>query len=367
MASLFDNIEFLFSLILSIFLTKKIFFDHEGTPFRQIYDWIPAVIKDGLYGRDVLTYIMAVPLLLLLTMILLRLITTPLYGAVIVPFANGCYSFVDSCGGFAKRLFGSLWQVPRSLYMVFIVGLLLNFYTYYFPAPILSKWMNDSPAYQLLYKGAIYPALNSNIAKKVPVLVNDSFREIGMVIPKDGRNAIPQIGSQIKEELAKRNIRVIEYFNGVTLEEAIESSPEIDKTALKVVGDEKNSKKKAYLLYKWVSGNIKYDYEKAEQVSKSPKGTSSGAVVAYNTKKGICFDYSCLYIAMCRAAGVKVRLVTGLGYSGVAWGDHAWNQVFSAEENRWINVDATFGSAADYFDKKDFGVDHMYAEIQGEW
>ena len=63
-----------------------------------------------------------------------------------------------------------------------------------------------------------------------------------------------------------------------------------------------------------------------------------------------------------------MRLVTGLGYSGVSWGDHAWNQVYSVEESRWIDVDATFGnSGADYFDKEDFNVDHKYPTVQGEW
>jgi transglutaminase-like putative cysteine protease len=70
---------------------------------------------------------------------------------------------------------------------------------------------------------------------------------------------------------------------------------------------------------------------------------------------------------MCRAVGLKVRLVTGLGYSGTFWGDHAWNQVYSTEEKRWINVDCTFGSAANYFDKKNFDEDHKDSDVQGEW
>ncbi|HBQ86719.1 MAG TPA: transglutaminase, partial [Syntrophomonas sp.] len=87
----------------------------------------------------------------------------------------------------------------------------------------------------------------------------------------------------------------------------------------------------------------------------------------FNTRKGICFDYSCLYISMCRAAGLKVRLITGVAYSGTAWGDHAWNQVYSTEEGRWINVDTTFGSNGYYFDKPDFIADHRYPVVQGEW
>jgi transglutaminase-like putative cysteine protease len=221
--------------------------------------------------------------------------------------------------------------------------------------------MNDSNAYQVLYKNAVSPVLNSNIAKKIPVLVNDSFAKTTERVPSGGDPG----GLPNPDQLRKSN--VITYFNGVTLNEAIKSNAQIDETARMVVGNEKNSKKKAYLLYKWVSQNIKYDYSKAAIISKDPTGISSGSIIAFNTGKGICFDYSCLYISMCRAVGVKVQLITGLGYSGVAWGDHAWNRIYSVEEARWINVDATFGTNGNYFDKQDFSVDHKDAAIQEEW
>ena len=89
--------------------------------------------------------------------------------------------------------------------------------------------------------------------------------------------------------------------------------------------------------------------------------------MAFNTRMGICFDYASLYVSMCRAVGLKVRLVTGLGYSGSSWGDHAWNQVYVPEEGRWINVDPTFGTVNNYFDKPDFTVDHKDTKVQGEW
>jgi transglutaminase-like putative cysteine protease len=94
---------------------------------------------------------------------------------------------------------------------------------------------------------------------------------------------------------------------------------------------------------------------------------NSGAVEAFNTRTGVCFDYASLYTAMCRAVGLKVRLLTGLGYDGLSWGDHAWNQVYIPEEDRWVNVDATFGTITNYFDKPDFHADHRDATVQGEW
>ena len=93
----------------------------------------------------------------------------------------------------------------------------------------------------------------------------------------------------------------------------------------------------------------------------------SGAIETFETKKGICFDYACLYVAMCRANNIKVRLITGEGFNGVSWVGHAWNQVYVAKENRWINVDTTFSKGGNYFDTQRFNIDHKTSEIAGEW
>lgn len=339
-----DNVEFIIGLILSVYLTRKIFLEHEDAFFyNNIYMALPEAVREFFLGRDVVVFAVATPVLLLLVAFLLRLVTNPLYTYILLPAANAIYAAVNSMNGIARRFISALWRVPKAIFWVLVFGLLLNLFTYYIHVPGVSKWMAESEPYQLLYRNALYPILNSGIAKKIPVIVNDSFRK------------------------NFDNIRVIEYFNGVTLEDAVKSSAEIDVEAKKIVGDEENSTKKAQLLYRWIAGNIEYDYDKAEQISRSPKGIASGSLVAFSERKGICFDYSSLYVSMCRAVGLKVRLVTGLGYSGIAWGDHAWNQVYSEEESRWINVDATFGTNANYFDRQDFNVDHKYADIQGEW
>lgn len=366
--SLMDNVEFLAGLLLAIFITKKIFFESTTGVYRQIYELIPESIRGALYGQDVLTYIIMVPIALLVISIILRLITNPIYKAIIVPLSQWLYLAARSMSSVSRSLIAALWQLPRSIFLVLVLGLIINFCSYYLYFPGFAKQLNESSIYQVLFKTAIQPALNSNIAKQIPVIVNDSFRRtLDEVVPQPGNGKAVPSPEKLINQLTGGNVKVIEYFNGVTLDEAIISSPEIDDMAKKIVGEEKNSKKKALLLYKWVSRNIKYDYDKVQKVSTDPRGISSGSKVAYQTRKGICFDYSCLYISMCRAVGLQVRLVTGLAYSGASWGDHAWNQVFCSEENRWINVDTTFGAMANYFDKPDFSVDHKYDEIQGEW
>jgi len=229
--------------------------------------------------------------------------------------------------------------------------------------PVMAKWMSESGPYQMIYQNALHPILNSNIAKQIPVIVNDSFRNLTGGTEQEGETLVEQIGKRFIGDAV-----IIEYFNGVTIDEAIKSTSEIDNTAAEIVGDEESDTKKAYLIYKWVSKNIEYDFEKAENIVHNTWKYKSGSIEAFSTRKGICFDYSCLYISMCRAVGLKVRLITGLGYSGTSWGDHAWNQVWSENEQRWINLDTTFGSSGkNYFDKPDFFVDHRDGKVQGEW
>ncbi|WP_243099135.1 transglutaminase-like domain-containing protein [Clostridium sp. MF28] len=69
---------------------------------------------------------------------------------------------------------------------------------------------------------------------------------------------------------------------------------------------------------------------------------------------------------MSRAANLKVRLLGGQAYDGEQYVGHAWNQVYLADENKWINVDTTFYDGGNYFDSNLFNK-HDVEEIAGEW
>lgn len=160
---------------------------------------------------------------------------------------------------------------------------------------------------------------------------------------------------------------VIVYYNGVTLEDGIKSNEDIDNKALEIVNNSKNDREKARKIYTWVGSNIEYDFDKAEKVLDEDSVTNSGAMEAFSTKKGICFDYSCLYTAMAKKVNLKTRILTGDAFDGKNYGPHAWNQVFLEDEDKWINIDATFYLAGDYFDNSDFNDDHLNPQIAGEW
>ncbi|KNY24873.1 transglutaminase-like domain-containing protein [Pseudobacteroides cellulosolvens] len=366
--SLFENMELILLLLVSVYLTKNIYFEHGNGIFYKVYEMIPPGLKNVFTGRDILVYVFNVPIVLAILLILMWPIKELIYKLLIAPVSEAVYELLNPLGNGIKVFIGGMVQIPRSILITLIIGLGLNFFNYYYQHPQLSNLMKESLAYNLIYDKGLTPILDSSIAKKIPVLLNDSFgnaSSTGNFIPvpngKQGDMA------DLAKKIAGQNVRVIEYFNGVTLDQAIKSNSEIDDTAKSITKGAKSDYEKAQKIYKWITRNLTYDYDKAERVGINPRGIESGSIIAFKTREGICFDYSCLYISMCRATGLKVRMVTGLGYSGVAWGDHAWNQVYSVDKKKWINVDTTFGTMANYFDRSNFDTDHKNAEIQGEW
>lgn len=161
---------------------------------------------------------------------------------------------------------------------------------------------------------------------------------------------------------------VIVYYNGVTLPQAVKSDSQINATAREVTKGAKNDLEKARDIYNWIEANISYDNNKADEITENDgKGMKSGAIEAFNNKSGVCFDFASLYVAMARAVGLQVRIVSGEGYTGTEWGPHAWNEVYIPSEKKWIPVDPTFASSGDYFDNADFDQTHRDAKVIGQW
>ena len=348
-ASLLNSLILLASVILSVYLTKIILSGHDNFILTTLYQVFPA-LEDAVVSKQIWVYIIFITVLTFMIDGLLYLLTLPIRRYAIEPMSNTISCAVNSRSGFVKRVIGGLWQLPRSIWLVLVFSILLTFYTGFFNSSFITEDANDSAPYQLVQGNVIQPLLNSGTVKDIQVIINDSFEAV------EGEN-----------EGVGRSL-LTKYFNGVTLNEAVRSNSEIDDLAKEIVDSETDDEQKAYLIYLWICENIEYDNSKAAKIAKDSSEVSSGAVVAYTTRKGVCFDFSCLYVAMCRAVGLNVRFVIGLGFTGTTWGDHAWNQVYYPKEDRWIDVDTTFGSSGiNYFDRPHFYLDHKDGVIQGEW
>jgi len=122
----------------------------------------------------------------------------------------------------------------------------------------------------------------------------------------------------------------------------------------------KTDRDRAKNLYNWVTRNIKYDYAKYRNQMANNYDDVYGAINTLKTKKGVCYDFSTLYAAMSRSLGMETKVVRGNYISGKRLEYHAWNEIYLADEGKWIKLDSTFGYAMNknYFDNTDFDTDH---------
>ncbi len=347
--ALLGSVSLLTSIILAVFLTRVLLSDSGNRVLSVLYQIFPA-LEAAVVGNAAWVQAVFVTALTLIIYGVMALLSLPIRRYVFPSAASRLYASLCDANGFTRRVVGGLWQIPRSLWLVLVFSLLLNFYTGYFNSPTITGYANTSVPYQIVQGGVIQPLLNTSVVKNIEVIVNDAFEAV------EGRNG------------EDGGFALVRYINGMSLEDAVQSNADIDNMARHIVGSEMDDKQKAYLIYLWICENITYDNSKAAAVVQDPADVESGAVVAYATRKGICFDFSCLYVAMCRAVDLKVRFIVGMGYSGSVWGDHAWNQAYYPKEERWINVDTTFGSTGiNYFDREHFFLDHKDASVAGEW
>ncbi len=144
---------------------------------------------------------------------------------------------------------------------------------------------------------------------------------------------------------------------------------ESDNEELKVLA---NQLKTPERIYQFVSSNLKYDYKRV-----NPNVQRMGALNALKNKNSaICMEYTDLFIALARAAGIPAREINGFAYtenpeiqplSLVADVLHAWPEYWNENLKTWIPVDPTWGSTTggvDYFSRLDLR--HFAFVIHGE-
>lgn len=114
-------------------------------------------------------------------------------------------------------------------------------------------------------------------------------------------------------------------------------------------------------IYDYVVSTLSYDYNRV-----TPNVDRIGAVGALQAPdQAICMEFTDLFIAIARAAGIPAREVNGYAYtenpeieplSLVADVLHAWPEYWDSARNVWVPVDPTWGSTTggvDFFSKLD--------------
>ncbi|MBU5590603.1 transglutaminase-like domain-containing protein [Clostridium sp. MSJ-4] len=344
------NIAFLLSIPISVYLMKytRGYLDTfiKKTPYSVMY-YIEKYNKAF--------YVIVFLIICFIIYSIQLLIYNLLNYLIFYPLIRSLENKIKYKGSTFNRIIGAIFSIPKGVCYVFFTAFFIYFLSYFYKGEKLNYYLESSSIYNKINISIMSPLTNSNLVKQIPEIIKDSFK---VEIKQNPSNVVK--GKNNKEN-------TIVYYNGVTLEEGIKSSEYIDNFSINLVKGYNNDKAKAKAIYNWIGLNINYDYEKVDKVYNNDFKVDSGAKVAYDTKEGICFDFSCLFVAMCRATGLKVRLVTGEGFNGLDWVSHSWNQVYISEEDRWINVDTTFYRGGNYFNSKKFDLDHRGENIIGEW
>lgn len=258
----------------------------------------------------------------------------------------------QSLGTGFTRICGVIFAIPNSIINIIIAAFIIKALLLLPLSTYIINQIDNSNIYNYLNTNIVEQITDSSLVKNFPKLLNNSLKI------ENGNNG----------ELSDNNSNgAITYYNGVTLAQAVKSSPAIDAKTQEIIAGKRTDEAKAYAIYQWVGQNITYDNKKAQELEEGDVNLKSGAIAAFDTREGVCFDYASLYVAMARDAGLKVRLITGEGFDGTQWVSHAWNQVYIPSQNKWINVDCTFYDAGNFFNSSDFNEYHKDASIAGQW
>lgn len=142
------------------------------------------------------------------------------------------------------------------------------------------------------------------------------------------------------------------------------NDPEIKKTAQEL--------KTPRAIYDYVVKTLSYNYQKVSETN-----VRLGARGSLKRKDfAVCLEFTDLFVALARAAGVKARAVEGFAYtqnsklrplSLVEDVLHSWPEYYDEPTKTWIMVDPTWGNTTlgmDYFNSLDY--DHITFVVKGK-
>ena len=89
---------------------------------------------------------------------------------------------------------------------------------------------------------------------------------------------------------------------------------------------------KAYAFYCWIIDDFEYDYDYHAFIQ------YFNVRQALRTRKGVCYDFSNLFAALCRSQNIPCYVVDGTPYDR-STASHTWNRV--CYDNSWWDVDVT--------------------------
>jgi hypothetical protein len=109
-------------------------------------------------------------------------------------------------------------------------------------------------------------------------------------------------------------------------------SAEMTALAKQIVGDEKDARRAAEKLDRWVHENISYDWDYSGWRS---------AAQTLKDRRGVCQNYTTLLVTLARAAGIPAKYCAGPAYIDGKYFAHAWVELWVG---RWVAFEPAWGT-----------------------
>ena len=109
------------------------------------------------------------------------------------------------------------------------------------------------------------------------------------------------------------------------------NDPEIRRLAEELTENATDDWERVARLAIWVNGAMEYD--------PSLIGREKDALWVLANKRGVCVEYTTLYMALARSIGIPTRFVSGYAYGEYGWLGHSWAESYIGE---WVPVDPTW-------------------------
>ena len=121
-----------------------------------------------------------------------------------------------------------------------------------------------------------------------------------------------------------------------------------------ICADCDTDEEKIKAIYEWMIHNFEYDYEC------NPVIQYFNVRKTLSTRKGICYDFSHLFAALCRSQNIPCYVVDGDKRDNTQY-HHTWNRVYF--DGSWWDMDVTF----DIVQTKNQGVLYGFRKIDGPY
>ena len=172
----FQSISFLTSLFLGIYYTKKIFIQHNEGMYEKIYKSIPLNAIEFINNKPLVIYVLLMPLVILIIYSVINFVVNLISHITIYPLFDNIEYRLKNKSVLFKRIIGAIFQVPKAICYVIVITFMLNFLSLLKITDTYNKYLEESQVYNYISKQVVIPLTNSKLAKKLPNIVNNSFK-----------------------------------------------------------------------------------------------------------------------------------------------------------------------------------------------